>query len=236
VKRLICSATAIALMGSTGLGLAADLPYRKAPVYVPPPAMAWRGFYFGANAGGRFGGDNSVNTSAATSYYVVDSTYFLNNAGNPNGAYWANNSALGATNNTGVGGRDGFLGGAQIGYNYQLSSSFVTGIETDIQGIASQNSSGSATNSLGLPLFWVYSPGGFDTLKTTISSSKDIDYFGTVRGRFGYLVTPSLLAYGTGVSLMPRFIPAPRLRRRTTIRQTPWQHTAPANSMRTRLR
>jgi hypothetical protein len=83
VKKVILSAAAIALMLSTGLALAADLPYRKAPVYVPPPAMPWTGFYFGANAGGTFGGDNSVNTSAVPSYHVVDSTYFLNNAGNP---------------------------------------------------------------------------------------------------------------------------------------------------------
>lgn len=198
VKNFIFAVTAIGLVLSTGSVLAADLPYRKAPVYVPPPVMPWTGFYFGANAGGTFGGDNSVNTSAFPSYHVVDSTYFLNNAGNPNGAYWASNSALGAAGNTEVGNRDSFIGGAQIGYNYQLSPSYVAGFETDIQGIASQNSSGSTTSSLGLPQFWVYSPGVFDTLKTTISSSKDINYFGTVRGRFGYLVTPSLLAYGTG--------------------------------------
>jgi len=33
---------------------------------------------------------------------------------------------------------------------------------------------------------------------TVISSSRTLDWLGTARGRFGYLVTPSLLAYGTG--------------------------------------
>jgi outer membrane immunogenic protein len=138
VKKVILSAAFVGLVLSIGSALAADLPYRKAPVYVPPPAMPWTGFYFGANAGGSFGGDNSVNTSSFPSYHVVDPTYFLNNAGNPNGAYWANNSALGATGNTGVGGGDSFIGGGQIGYNYQLSSSYVAGIEAEIQGATSK--------------------------------------------------------------------------------------------------
>ena len=71
MKKFIFAVTAIGLVLSTGWASAADLPYRKAPVYVPPPAMPWTGFYFGANAGGSFGGDNSVNTSSFPSYTGV---------------------------------------------------------------------------------------------------------------------------------------------------------------------
>ena len=199
MKQLPIFAAAMGVALSVGPALGADLAY-KAP-YVSPPLIApWSGFYIGGNVGGTFGGDNSVNTSSTVSSYIVDPTYFLNNAGNPNGQYWATNSAQGATGNSGTGGTSAFIGGGQIGYNSQFGYNWVAGIEADIQGIASGNGSGSISNSVGLPQFWLYPPpaAAFDTLTTTIASSRGIDFFGTVRGRLGFLFTPTLLVYGTG--------------------------------------
>ena len=95
---------------------------------------------------------------------------------------------------------DGFIGGVQIGHNYQFGYNWVGGYEADIQGVTSRSGTASATNSLSLPGFWLYGtpPTIPDVLTTTMTSSKGIDYLGTVRGRFGFLVMPSLLFYGTG--------------------------------------
>ena len=45
-------------------------------------------------------------------------------------------------------------------------------------------------------------PGTFfgtpDVVKTSIVSTSTLDYLGTVRGRLGYLFTPTFLVYGTG--------------------------------------
>ncbi|HUC50647.1 MAG TPA: outer membrane beta-barrel protein [Xanthobacteraceae bacterium] len=74
----------------------------------------------------------------------------------------------------------GFFGGGQIGYNWQFAPAWVAGVEgdidaADIQGMASTTLPG-ASSSIGTRLDW----------------------FGTVRGRIGYLVTPNTLFYGTG--------------------------------------
>ena len=45
----------------------------------------------------------------------------------------------GAIPTTGVGGASGFIGGGQIGYNYQISS-IVLGLEVDIDGATGRNS------------------------------------------------------------------------------------------------
>lgn len=74
---------------------------------------------------------------------------------------------------------DGFIGGLQSGYNYQFGA-WVVGFESDIQY---SGQSGGATF-----------PG---ILATTITTDQQLDWFGTSRTRFGYLVTPTVLLYGT---------------------------------------
>lgn len=74
----------------------------------------------------------------------------------------------------------GFFGGGQVGYNWQLSPLWVVGVETDFDGA---NINGNATASTAF---------GGATAGTTI------DWFGTVRGRAGALVTPNALLYATG--------------------------------------
>jgi outer membrane immunogenic protein len=74
----------------------------------------------------------------------------------------------------------GFFGGGQIGYNYQFAPAWVAGVEADIDDADIQ---GMASTSL---------PGASGSVGTRL------DWFGTVRGRVGYLVTPNALLYGTG--------------------------------------
>jgi outer membrane immunogenic protein len=77
------------------------------------------------------------------------------------------------------------LGGGQIGYNWQIAPSFLFGLEADIQG------SGYKGSSTVSP-----TPIGFAPFNTTVEQHSD--WFGTFRGRAGFLATPGLLIYGTG--------------------------------------
>ena len=167
---------------------AADLPSRKEPVGAPVVAPMWTGFYAGLNAGG---------TWANRSYQIASAPYYLgstNTGPNPSG-----NPDYSAAAILGIAGSQsanslGFIGGGQFGYNYQFAGSFLAGVEADIQGIAGNGSGGSYwrnTSVLGENLF-------HHNYLSNVSVSSNLDYLGTVRGRVGYLITPTALVYGTG--------------------------------------
>ena len=152
--------------------IAADLTPPPPP---PPPPPLWTGFYIGVNAGYEW--------SASQSNDLLTTPVF----GTLLGAF-APPLALAATANSSLQ-SSGFIGGGQVGYNYQLTPNFVAGIEADLDGIAGANRSSSLTNVSiigGLPF------------TTNLFEQESVRYLGTVRGRFGFLVTPTLLAYGTG--------------------------------------
>jgi outer membrane immunogenic protein len=165
---------------------AADLPRKApAPMFLPTPVINWTGFYAGLNGGGTWGNNNSVNTVSDPVQGFFD--------GVASGSYAAN-SALGATGNISVGDNAAFIGGGQIGYNWQFAPAWVAGIEADIQGV-SHNNGGSILNTSVGPFPWA---GAAEVLTTQITSSKRLDYLGTVRGRVGFLLNQTLLVYGTG--------------------------------------
>ncbi len=178
-RTLLASVGAIALTGSAAL--AADLPSRAPPpVYLPPPPVfTWTGLYVGLNAGYTWSNSDRVETTAVPVFAAPTFAPEL-----------ALSSAL-ATTSVPVS-NSGFIGGGQIGYNYQLANSFVAGIEADIQGIAGKPHTGAVFGS-GVPV-------GFpaETITSAVGANRRIDYLGTVRGRIGFLVTPTFLAYGTG--------------------------------------
>jgi outer membrane immunogenic protein len=82
----------------------------------------------------------------------------------------------------------GVIGGGQIGYNWQIGS-IVTGLEADIQGSGIHGSSSA-------PLINFRNGNPFNGF--AFNSDQKLSWFGTVRGRLGVTVTPSLLLYGTG--------------------------------------
>jgi outer membrane immunogenic protein len=174
---------ATAAFGALALpAMAADIApapvYTKAPVAVP--VCVWCGFYVGVNAGGTFGGDNSVNSVGVP----------IGAPGAPVGVPGLISATNAATANIPVGGRNGFIGGGQIGYNWQFGAALV-GVETDFQGLSSRGS-GALFQAAPTPGF----PGDFRN--TTLTATNSVDYLGTLRGRLGYLWTPSFLIYGTG--------------------------------------
>ena len=81
---------------------------------------------------------------------------------------------------------NGAIGGGQIGYNWQLTN-WLVGLEADIQASGERG-------SLGFTCLACADDG------TNITSvvTQRLNWFGTVRGRAGFLVTPSILLYGTG--------------------------------------
>ncbi|MCB5175964.1 outer membrane protein [Microvirga lenta] len=132
--------------------MAADLPSRVAPlpVIAPVPVFTWTGFYVGVNAGYGW----STNDSG---YYVDPTTDLIVRGGSDEG---------------------GFVGGAQVGYNYQIGN-FVLGVETDIQyaDIGGRDR------------------GAFDGI--AFRDSSDGNWFGTVRARAGVAFDRALI-YVTG--------------------------------------
>ena len=160
MKTSIATATAV-LIATTVAGSAADLPvrtYTKAPAVVAP-VYNWTGFYAGLNAGATWGNNNDIN--------VVSAGVFT--SGVPD---IMNQGAAGATTNLNRNNDGRFIGGAQIGYNWQAAN-WLFGIEADIQGIANNNSNFTATTS-------VMANNGSPVI-TTLNASQKIDYLGSIQ-------------------------------------------------------
>jgi outer membrane immunogenic protein len=180
-RTLLASVGALAL---TGAALAADLPSRAPPpVYLPPPPIfTWTGLYAGLNAGYTWSNSNTVNTATAD---------LFGNPDLPGGPAFGVASAALATRSVPAK-IDGFIGGGQIGYIWQLTNSWVVGLEADIQGIAASNGSTLEFSQATVADF----PG--NPIDQNLSSRRRLDYLGTVRGRVGFTITPTFLVYGTG--------------------------------------
>jgi outer membrane immunogenic protein len=185
--RTIISATLAALTLSAS-ALAADLPSRKASIIVAPPVFTWTGFYGGLNAGYTQTANNTVNSIGAPGFC---NDGLAGCTATPN--YSVTNS-LAMTYALGTKTHGGFIGGAQFGYNWQFGPSFLLGLEADIQGIGnvSGNSGAGFVSVVPNPNF-----PGFP-LTQVANVTKTTDWLGTVRGRVGFLATPSFLIYGTG--------------------------------------
>ncbi|WP_370644964.1 outer membrane protein [Microvirga sp. ACRRW] len=140
---------------------AADLPRAAPPpIVAAPPIFTWTGFYAGVNAGWGWRDDNSESVILGG---AVPGTLFFDN------------------NNDG-----GFVGGGQIGYNYQMGS-FVIGVETDIQWADTDQNVNVRFVPAALPGTFV--PGEFNNDLS--------DWFGTVRVRAG-VAFDRVLIYATG--------------------------------------
>jgi outer membrane immunogenic protein len=153
-----------------GLAFAADMAVKAPP---PPPvaspAYNWTGFYVGLNAGYRLDQSNNA--------HVVGFT-------DPTGGFGLGPAiAAGAVPVTSYN-TAGFVGGAQLGYNWQFDPHWVLGVETDFM---SRNLKGSETV--------VATPPGFVTNMTTVTQK--LDWLGTTRAKAGY-AAGNWLFYGTG--------------------------------------
>ena len=153
----------VALFGFAGAATAADLPVRAAPpapVFSAVPVFTWTGFYVGVNAG--YGWQDSNDGSVFVPGGTIPGV-----AGGGTIVYGDDNG-------------DGFVGGGQIGYNYQIGS-FVVGLEGDIQ----------YADFGGDDRF------DFDRDGIADDDFNNSDWFGTVRARAGVAFDRALI-YATG--------------------------------------
>ena len=82
---------------------------------------------------------------------------------------------------------DGFVGGGEFGFNWQFGKWFVLGAEADFSG---SDISGNSTRVHDFPQF--------STDMADVRISQRVDWFGTVRGRVGFVPWCRMLIYGTG--------------------------------------
>jgi outer membrane immunogenic protein len=165
---------AIALVVAAGLNacigaaaLAADVAppvpvYTKTPA--PQPTYNWTGFYLGVHAGGIW----SSSTDNVTPGNSAAVTFFV-----PSGQL-ATSLPLSSS---------AFIGGGQLGHNWQINPTWVAGFEADFSGT-------DLGNKVSLP-----APDGGTRMMT---ANETLDWFGTIRGRIGVTPTDRALWYFTG--------------------------------------
>jgi outer membrane immunogenic protein len=147
-RRLVQTASAFALcLGTTFTARAADLP---TPVPIPspaylPPVYNWTGFYIGGNIGAGWSGLSDTNTNFS--------------------------DTLGSTFSASTNAQ--FLGGGQVGVNYEFANGIVIGAEAMFDWASnSQNAIVTATDPTG-------------TVAANIGTS-NARWLTTVSGRLGY--------------------------------------------------
>jgi outer membrane immunogenic protein len=154
VKTTLSLAVAV-LLATTAAGSAADLAV-KSPAYISPaPVWSWTGFYIGAHAGAGWG----------TTESTLDS---ITAVGVP--------ALLGLGLPIAQNSRSGFLGGGQIGYNYQ-SGWAVFGVQGDFAGLDVK---------------------GTTPCLTVLSCNANSHWLATATGRIGGVVADRTLVYIKG--------------------------------------
>ena len=130
----------------------------------PTCDFSWTGFYIGGRAGGAWtdNHDLDVRVFSSAADFIID----------------PNHQNIDAS---------GFVGGGELGFNWQLGKYLVLGAETDFSG---SDLSGDSTRAHDLPQF--------STATADLHISQRVDWFGTVRGRVGFVPWCRLLVYGTG--------------------------------------
>ena len=153
MKSVLLASAALALVAAPAFAadLPAPMPAPMAPAPVIAPAFSWTGFYLGLH-GGYGWGDADVDLSGETQGDLGDTSIDL----------------------------DGWFGGVQGGYNYQMGN-FVVGLEADASWSGIDGDSSEA----------------FDGQGTIFESEMDIDWLATVRLRAGFAIDRALI-YGTG--------------------------------------
>lgn len=166
MKKRLLSGVSFLVLAAASPAIAAP----RAPFMPPVPAYNWTGWYVGGNIGYSWGkADSNYNEPAFGGVTGLPTSFSTSQKLN------------------------GVIGGTQAGYNWQANTTWVFGLETDIQGSGERGGTNSSNPYT--------SPGcdGF-CLGGTVSQSQQarILWFGTVRGRAGVLLDPTLLLYATG--------------------------------------
>jgi outer membrane immunogenic protein len=179
------SAAALAWLAMSMTANAADMPVpppAKAPVYAP--AFNWTGFYVGVNGGigvanrtVTFSGNDTV-TRNITCEKIIPS-FQLDGETCP--------SPIKSNPFGGV-------VGVQAGYNWQFRRNWVIGLEAEFDA---SNVRGNGTSRFLYPIFDPARNVSF-AQPANLHSSEELKWFGTVKGRLGFVPTERSLLFVTG--------------------------------------
>jgi outer membrane immunogenic protein len=147
-----------------GSAFGADLPVKTV---VPAPVFTWTGGYVGINLGYSWGRETASGSLTGTSITGTTITTLT-----PGPLY-------------GGGDLDGFVGGGQVGYNWQFGN-WLVGFEGDLQGTSERKT------------YDVCTAAGCPAGSTVVRADYRLVWFGTDRARVGFLPTERVLLYGTG--------------------------------------
>jgi len=178
-KLAICVVAVTGLIGTSAF--AADMGVKAPPA--PPPPPVWTGWYVGLNAGASMGNvKTDFNATPVTVTTNIPATFNIPGVPGPG-------------NNTEY--PDGFMGGGQIGYNWQFSPLWVVGVEADFQG-ADEKDHNTLTNNFSVTPT-IGSPAFTATGTQVLDYSTKIEWFGTARLRAGYVWgNGNVFSYVTG--------------------------------------
>ena len=149
MKRLLLTSAFVLTVLIAGPAMAADL---RQPVPVPVPVAGWTGFYIGAHIGAGLGTNDWTNVAVPFCC---------------------------GTGTAGTGTTSGFIGGGQIGYNWQVGCA-VIGVEGDFTGATVQGDTFLRPATLGA------------------DGKHNTDWFATVTGRLGAVVHGDTLVFVKG--------------------------------------
>jgi outer membrane immunogenic protein len=116
--------TSTFIIAASGSAFAADIAV-KAPLPAPAPVYSWTGWYVGGNVGASFGHATTDFNGAPIAFAAPGLLDTFAGAG----------FGLSDTQYP-----SGFIGGGQIGYNWQYSPLIVVGLEADFQGALERDS------------------------------------------------------------------------------------------------
>jgi outer membrane immunogenic protein len=174
MKRIVIIWLAAAGLGVSASAFAADLSPATAPVYTKapaaPPAWTWTGVYVGGNAGW-------------VKEHASGTSDFLNTA---IGGAFATDPQLDSPSGS------SFIGGGQLGYNWQVNQYLVLGAEGDWDWLNTKYSFCRQTDIGSLAC--TDNSRGFETI------GSQANWLATSRGRLGMTVPAfsNVMVYGTG--------------------------------------
>ena len=147
----------LAAVAMTGSAFAADMAPRYAKAPPPPPVVvySWTGCYIGGNVGGGWARTSQTQIAKVGGAAIIPNADFGSSTGSD------------------------FVGGGQIGCDYQFADNWVVGIQA-------MYDYGRISSSHVIPAF------------PTFNSNVQVRDMWTVTGRVGYLFTPQLLGYVKG--------------------------------------
>lgn len=151
---------------------AAQLWEAAGPEAKPAKAPGWRDVYVGLNGGGAWSSPAASVSAYPTSLAAASAPIAAAAAQVEPGARLA-----------------GFVGGFQLGTNWKFDNAIVAGLETDLHAV-----SGNTDAKWQATLV----PAGGAVFATYAQRTATLNYLGTLRGRLGWLATPTIQIYGTG--------------------------------------